>query len=165
MREIIVRCFQLIATMRNNFSCGSPWPRKIYQRKPEVTLGKSPGQETRQCPGRDTGKSKIIAVLRMVQAGERVADICCKVGSPVKQLTACGRPSTPAWRASCLSDGTCARRTVPEEAGGGAEPADSAGDCLKKLQGLANKIRPWFRGNATTGVLAFLNVEPPALTN
>jgi len=43
-------------------------------------------------------EEQIIAVLRLVQAGERVADICCKLGTRSSNLLPVEGASTPPWR-------------------------------------------------------------------
>ena len=56
-------------------------------------------------------EEQIVAVLRQGEAGEKVADICRKVGS-VKAPTMPGRNSTPGWGSmSCGSCGSCGKRT------------------------------------------------------
>jgi putative transposase len=43
-------------------------------------LGGSPGEETRTIPKNGHTEEQIVAVLRQVEAGARVAEICRKVG-------------------------------------------------------------------------------------
>lgn len=57
-----------------------PKIRKLYQGKLEVSLGEGPGEETSTMPKKGHSEEQIGAVLRQVEAGERVADICRKVG-------------------------------------------------------------------------------------
>jgi hypothetical protein len=47
-------------------------------------------------PKKGHTEEQIVAVLRQVEAGERVAEICRKVGIS-RRLTTCGRGSMPDW--------------------------------------------------------------------
>ena len=57
-------------------------------------------------------EEQIVAVLRQGEAGEKVADICRKVGISEGRPTTCGKNSTPGWGSmSCESYGSCEKRT------------------------------------------------------
>jgi putative transposase len=43
-------------------------------------LGGGPGEETRTTPKKEHSEEQIVAVLRRVEGGERLADICRKAG-------------------------------------------------------------------------------------
>jgi len=58
------------------------WPKtqRLTQRRLEVKLGGSLEQETRTMPKSGHTEEQIVAVLRQVEAGARVDEVCRKVG-------------------------------------------------------------------------------------
>jgi len=56
-------------------------------------------------------EEQIVAALRQGEAGEKVGDICRKVGK-AKGPTMPGKNSTPGWGSmSCVSCANCGKRT------------------------------------------------------
>ena len=62
-------------------------------------------------PKKAHSEEQIVAVLRQGEAGEKVADICRKVGIS-EGPTTCGKNSMPGWGSmSCESYGSWEKRT------------------------------------------------------